>query len=76
MKITKETTVKEIKRALKALGDMEVLTIEGWGKVQNIFGRYAVCKGEDDSDPLTDYSAWCYGWKQTHIAETVIADMQ
>ena len=62
-------TKKELRKAIKSLDNMEVLVIDDWGKVQNIFGRYAICVGEDDSDPMTDYSAWSYGWKIKRIVD-------
>lgn len=68
-------TKKELRKQLRELGNMEVLMIKDWGKAQKIGERYAICKGEDDSDPMTDYSAWTYGCRVKWIVEWVSKDL-
>ena len=67
-------TVKELRRMMRNskkdghfLG--EIILVEGAGQIQKIGNRYAVgpVPELDDSDPLTDYSAWTYGLRESWV---------
>lgn len=66
-------TIKEIRNAMRNADEMQTILIKGWGQVQKIGGRYAVgpLPENDDSDPSTDYSAWCYGWKESWVLNSI-----
>ena len=69
-------TIKEIRKAMRAMNKngetlSEIHEVEGWGQIQKIGSRYAVCGMVDDSDPLTDYSAWTYGMKESWILDSI-----
>lgn len=69
-------TIKEIRKAMRAMNKngetlSKILVVEGWGQIQKIGSRYAVCGMVDDSDPLTDYSAWVYGMKESWILDSI-----
>lgn len=70
MNIVKVTTVKEARKILRNLNQLEIVYFFGSCQVQKFGnGRYAIGPKpeDDDSDPMTDYSAWCYGWREGMI---------
>ena len=71
-------TIKEIRKEMRNLNKdggtvSKAILIEGWGQIQKIGNRYAIgpLPEYDDSDPMTDYSAWSYGWKETWILDDI-----
>ena len=71
-------TIKEIRQTLRALNKdgrtvSEKILIPGYGQIQKIGKSYAVgpLPENDDSDPLTDYSAWVYGWKESWVLDDI-----
>lgn len=64
-------TKKEVRKAMRSLQDLEKLHIKSWGQIQKIGKTYAICGEVDDSDPMRDYSAWSYGWKESWILDTL-----
>ena len=73
--IKANATIKEIRKAMRTMDDgcMETLLIEGWGQIKKIGKRY--CRGPlpelDDSDPMTDYTAWSFGWSEKYLLEDI-----
>lgn len=51
----------------------ETVLIPGYGQIKKIGNSYAVgpLPEDDDSDPLTDYSAWVYGWKESWVLDDI-----
>lgn len=69
-------TIKEIRKEMREMNKngetlSKILVVEGWGQIQKIGSRYAVCGMVDDSDPMTDYSAWTYGMKEKWILDSI-----
>ncbi len=68
-------TVKEIRKAMRSLKDFsDTIQIEGICQIMKTGHTgyaYGPTPENDDSDPLTDYSAWCYGWKEKWILEDI-----
>lgn len=71
-------TIKEIRKAMrestkdgKTLGD--VILVEGICQIQKIGSRYAIgpTPENDDSDPMTDYSAWTYGLREKWVLDYI-----
>ena len=75
MKITMENNaeIKEIRKAMRAAkkaDELVTILIKGWGQITAGCGiDYAVgpLPEEDDSDPMTDYSAWTYGCQESLV---------
>lgn len=71
--ITKENaTVKEIRRTMRSLESFHTtLIIEGWGQIRKTGKTYShgPLPEQDDSDPMTDYTAWTYGWKESWLID-------
>lgn len=72
------TTVKELRKAIRNMKDFETILIDGWGQIWKSGTRYAIgpLPENDDSDILTDYSAWSYGWKQSWIIEDIAKELK
>lgn len=71
----KATTIKEIRKAMRTMADWyDTLYIEGICQIKKT-GRTGYAYGptpeEDDSDPMIDYSAWSYGWKEKWILDEI-----
>lgn len=71
-------TIKEIRKTMRALSKdgssvSETVLIPGYGQIKKIGNSYAVgpLPEDDDSDPLTDYSAWVYGWKESWVLDDI-----
>lgn len=71
-------TIKEIRKTMRALNKdgssvSETVLIPGYGQIKKIGNSYAVgpLPEDDDSDPLTDYSAWVYGWKESWVLDDI-----
>lgn len=71
-------TIKEIRKQLRELNKdggsvSETILIPGWGQVKKIGSTYAVgpLPEKDDSDWMTDYSAWCYGWREKWVLDDI-----
>lgn len=68
-------TRKDIARAIRALKKNEYATF-GDTTVRMMYDRtLAYLKGEDDSDPYTDYTAWMYGIKQKWAVDWICKDL-
>ena len=74
----KKMTIKEIRKTMRALNKdgrsvSETVLIPGYGQIKKIGKSYAVgpLPENDDSDPLTDYSAWVYGWKESWVLDDI-----
>ena len=68
------TSIKEIRKAMRSMESItETILIEGIGQIKKIGKTYAwgPTPENDDSDPLTDYSAWSYGWKEKWILDDI-----
>ena len=78
--ITKENaTVKEIRRTMRGLESFhETLIIEGWGQIRKTGKTYShgPLPEFDDSDPMTDYTAWTYGWKESWLIDDIKRSLQ
>lgn len=67
-------TINEIRKQMRELNkNSEIILIEGWGQIQKIGSGYAIgpLPENDDSDPMRDYSAWSYGWKEKWILDDI-----
>lgn len=79
--ITKEqATVKNIRKTMRGLKSFhETLIIEGWGQIRKT-GTSGYAHGplpeEDDSDPVRDYTAWTYGWKESWLIDDIKRNLQ
>ena len=73
--ITKEqATVQKIRKAMRSLESFrEVLLIEGWGQIKKTGKTYShgPLPEDDDSDPMTDYTAWTYGWRESWLIDDI-----
>ena len=68
-------TRKEIARTIRALKKNEYAKF-GDTTIKMMYDRtVAYLKGEDDSDPATDYNAWTYGVKQKWAVDWVCQDL-
>lgn len=74
-----EATIKEIRKAMRnAEKFFESILIEGWGQIKKTGkGSYAIgpLPEDDDSDPMTDYSAWTYGMRESWILDDIKRDL-
>lgn len=74
-------TIKEIRKAMRELNKdggcvSEIILVEGYGQIRKIGRRsdgYAVgpLPENDDSNPMTDYSAWTYGMRESWILDDI-----
>ena len=71
-------TIKEIRKQMRSLNKdgetlSSVILVPGWGQIQKIGSSYAIgpLPENDDSDPITDYSAWTYGWKESWVLDLI-----
>jgi len=76
--MTNKMTIKEIRKTMRNLNKdgrsvSETVLIPGYGQIKKIGKSYAVgpLPENDDSDPLTDYSAWVYGWKESWVLDDI-----
>lgn len=79
MKTIKLENIKEARKIMRGMDDMKKVYFFGSCQVQKFgSGRYAIGPKpeDDDSDPLTDYSAWCYGWREGMILNVLKKDLQ
>lgn len=71
----KATTIKEIRKAMRTMTDWtDTLHIEGICQIKKTGHTgyaYGPTPERDDSDPMTDYSAWSYGWKEKWILDDI-----
>ena len=74
----KTVTIKEIRKTMRALNKdgrsvSETVLIPGYGQIKKIGKSYAVgpLPEYDDSDPMTDYSAWVYGWRESWVLDDI-----
>jgi len=78
MKTLNITTVKEARKVLRSMEMLERVYFIGSCQIQKFGdGRYAIgpIPEKDDSDPQSDYSAWCYGWRETMILNELKRDL-
>jgi len=74
----KEATVKNIRKAMRNAEKWnETILIEGWGQIRKCGSGYALgpLPEDDDSDSMTDYSAWTYGWKEKWVLDDIKRNM-
>lgn len=71
-------TIKEIRKTMRALNKdgrsvSKTVLIPGYGQIKKIGKSYAVgpLPEDDDSDLLSDYSAWVYGWKESWVLDDI-----
>ena len=78
MKTVTVTTVKEVRKILRSLNSLEGVYFLGSCQVKKIGNHYAIGPKpeDDDSDPITDYSAWCYGWREGMILNELKSDLK
>jgi hypothetical protein len=69
----KFTTIKEIRKAMRAMNQFDYLLIEGFGQITKIGKLYACgpLPEDDDSDVITGYSAWCYCQRESWIIDDI-----
>lgn len=79
----RKMTIKEIRKAMRNLNKdggtlSEIIVVEGFGQIQKIGNSYAIgpMPEDDDSDPMTDYSAWSYGWKEKWILDSIRSELK
>lgn len=68
----KAESIKEIRKAMRNLESWhETLLIEGVRQIRKTGKTYAVgpLPEDDDSDPMTDYTAWTYGMREKWILD-------
>lgn len=70
-----DATIKNIRKAMRSAESWhETILIEGWGQIKKT-GRTGYSIGplpeDDDSDPMTDYSAWSYCWKEKWVLDDI-----
>lgn len=67
-------TIKEIRKQMRTMESYkETILIPGWGQIKKTGKTYAVgpVPEKDDSDPMTDYSAWTYGFREKWILDDI-----
>lgn len=69
----KFTSIKEIRKAMRDAEQFRTILVDGWGQIKKIGNSYAIgpLPENDDSDPMTDYSAWSYCWKEKWILDDI-----
>lgn len=69
----KFTSIKEIRKAMRNAEQFSTILVDGWGQIKKIGNSYAIgpLPENDDSDPMTDYSAWSYCWKEKWILDDI-----
>lgn len=70
----KDATIKEIRRTMRGLESYsQTILVEGWGQITKTGKTYAIgpVPEMDDSDPMTDYSAWNYGLKESWVLDYI-----
>ncbi len=76
-------TISEIRKAMRnstkngrSIG--ETILVPGWGQIKKIGSRYAVgpLPEYDDSDIMTDYSAWSYGWREKWVLDSIKSELK
>ena len=69
----KFTSIKEIRKEMRNAEQFKTILVDGWGQIKKIGNSYAIgpLPENDDSDPMTDYSAWSYCWKEKWILEDI-----
>lgn len=69
----KFTTIKEIRKAMRAMNQFDYLLIEGFGQITKIGKLYASgpLPEDDDSDVITGYSAWSYCQRESWIIDDI-----
>ena len=79
----KPTTIKEVRKEMRNLNKngetlSATILVEGWGQIQKIGNGYAIgpLPEYDDSDPMTDYSAWSYGLKESWVLDYIKRGLQ
>lgn len=80
MIIIKDLTIKNIRKAMRNISNNDyttVLLIPGWGQIKKIGKSYSIgpLPEEDDSDIMTDCSAWNYGLKESWVLEYIAKDL-
>lgn len=73
-------TIKEIRKQMRALDGQnygQTILIPNWGRIQKIGKSYCIgpLPENDDSDPLSDYSAWTYGLKESWVLDYIKKDL-
>ena len=74
--MSENATINDIRKAMRAIGKDDYSTtilVPGWGQIKKVGNRYAVgpLPEFDDSDILTDYSAWTYCLKESWVLEDI-----
>lgn len=74
------STIPNIRKAMRNISrdDYETtLLIPGWGQIKKIGKRYAVgpLPEDDDSDILTDYSAWSYDVSEGQVLDWIKSEL-
>lgn len=78
IELKKATPIKELRKLMRSLNKdgstlSDLIIVEGIGQIQKICNRYAFgpVPEKDDSDPMSDYSAWTYGLTETVVLNFV-----
>lgn len=68
-------TVKEARaklRELRALDDCNAVVRFGLTEVCHVGSGYAIKSADDKDDPMTDYCAWSFGWKEKWVLDYLV----
>lgn len=70
-------TIKEMRKAMRALASGETLLVPGWGRVQKLGHGYAVgpLPENDNSDVMRDYTDWTYGWREKWVLDNIASTL-
>ena len=71
-------TIKEVRKAMRALASGETLLVPGWGQIQKLGHGYAIgpLPENDDSDLMRDYTAWTYGWREKWVLDDIVRTLR
>lgn len=74
----KFTSIKEIRKEMRNAEQFKTILVDGWGQIKKIGNSYAIgpLPEDDDSDIMTDYSAWSYCWKEKWILDDIKRRLQ
>lgn len=74
----KDVTIKRLRKTMREATDFDIIYVKGWGQIQKLCKTYAIgpVPEKDDSDPLSDYSAWSYGLIEKMVLWYVKRDLK
>ena len=77
----KDLTIQTIRKAMRNIEREDygtTILVPGWGQIKKVNKSYAIgpLPEDDDSDILTDYSAWTYCWKEKWVLDAIARDLK